>query len=322
MTAVFVGTPILGKNPDVIPVSNSEIQTFKSCRRKWWLAYYRGLRPKMEKMTGPLRLGTRIHLCLELMYGDNQDPLEVHRNLIDTDRQLLLAEERDVTDLENEAELGRIMLEGYLEWLEESGADANLEVVGAEKRVNAHILNGKVEIKGKLDARVLRKADNVRLFMDHKTCQNFSDLTRSAHMDEQLYMYHLLEAMQPEEQERCDGGIFNMLRKVKRTATARPPFYERLEVRHNRYSLDAFWRRLHGTVTTMVAVRQALDDGNDPMVNCYPTPTRDCHWKCEFYAVCPLFDDGSAAEAMVDDFYTTSNPYDRYEETDLPKVTV
>lgn len=312
---VFVGMPVLGKHPDVIPVSNSEIQTFKSCRRKWWLSYYRGQRPKMEKMTGPLRLGTRIHLCLELMYGDDQNPLEVHAALIEEDRAKLLADERDLTELESEAELGRIMLEGYLEWLEETGADSNLEVIGAEKRVSAMIMGGKVEIKGKLDARVLRRADNVRLFMDHKTCQNFGDLTRMAHMDEQLLMYHLLEAMQPDEPERCEGGIYNMLRKVKRTASARPPFYERLEVRHNKHTLDAFWRRLHGTVTQMVHTREALDNGGDHMVHAYPTPTRDCTWKCEFFAICPLFDDGSAAETMLEDYYEPTNPYDRYEET-------
>lgn len=314
-TPFEIGTPVLGTHPGVIPVSNSEIQCFKSCRRKWWLGYYRGMRPKTRRVTGPLALGTRIHICLEEMYGDDKNPLDIHALLIEEDRQKLIAEERDITELENEAELGRIMLEGYLEWLEESGADANLEVVGAEKRVNAMIMDGKVEIKGKIDARVLRKTDKVRLFIDHKTCQNFSDLTRQAHMDEQLLMYHLLEALQTDEDERCEGGIFNMLRKVKRSASARPPFYERLEVRHNKHTLNAFWRRLHGSVSTMVAVREALDNGGDPMVNAYPTPTRDCHWKCEFYAVCPLFDDGSAAETMLADYYEPTNPYDRYEET-------
>jgi hypothetical protein len=33
-------------NSGAYRVSNSEIQTFKDCRRKWWLAYDRKLKPK------------------------------------------------------------------------------------------------------------------------------------------------------------------------------------------------------------------------------------------------------------------------------------
>ncbi len=34
-------------------VSNSEIQTFKDCRRKWYFNYYRQLSPKKIRVASP-----------------------------------------------------------------------------------------------------------------------------------------------------------------------------------------------------------------------------------------------------------------------------
>ncbi len=297
-----------------ISVSNSEIQTFKECRRRWWFIYYRRLGPKNHTVVGPLALGSRVHDALEAYYTDHQDPLKVYATLLEKDRITLLMEERDLTELESEGELGRIMLEGYVEWIAETGADANWEVISAEKKISAPLMHGKVELMGKLDMRVRRLEDDVRLFVDHKTSGNFSDISRTAHMAEQFLMYHLLETLQPEEDQRCDGGVYNMLKKVKRTANARPPFYERLEVRHNKTQLRSFWARIHGVLSTIVSVREALDAGADHHVVAYPTPGRDCTWKCPFFPVCPLTDDGSAAEAMIEDLYIVTNPYERYSD--------
>lgn len=308
------GRPLLGISPALTPVSNSEMKTYKGCKRQWWLAYYRGYHKKARSVVGPLPLGTRIHSVLEAYYTDHADPLRLHAQLVEKDRNVLLAHEQDTADFDKEADLGRIMLEGYLNWLEETGADADLEVVAAEEKLSMPLLDGTIEVRGKLDMRVRRKVDNVRLFMDHKTTANFADLTRMAHMDEQLMLYLMLELLQPDEAERCDGGIFNMLKKVKRTATARPPFYDRLEVHFNKHTMNAFWLRLHGTIQNMVATRQALDAGYDHHLVAYPSPTRDCTWKCEFFQVCPMFDDGSAAEEMLENYYEVGDPYARYEK--------
>jgi hypothetical protein len=307
--------PLLGKNPDLVPISNSEIQTFKSCRRRWWLAYYRGLRPKATKKVGPLALGTRIHAALEGYYSDNLDLVEEYTRLTNLERVSLVATEQDTAKFDGEAELGRIMLEGYINWLEETGADSGLEIVGAEKKVSSLLFDGKVELRGKLDLRVKRKIDGVRLFMDHKSLAAFDSITRTAHMSEQGKMYQLLEMLTTkEEDERCDGLIYNMLRKVKRSANARPPFYERLEVHWNKKTMNAFWTSLHGVITEMMSVRSQLDQGADHTYVAYPSPSQDCTWRCEFFQVCPLFDDGSAAEEFIEAFFDQGSPYDRYDE--------
>ena len=63
----------------------------------------------------------------------------------------------------------------------------------------------------------------------------------------------------------------------------------------------------------MLQLEKALDDGESPMHVAYPTPHNDCSWKCEFRAVCPMFDDGSHAEGVIASAFKVHNPYQRYE---------
>ena len=294
-------------------ISNSELQTFKDCRRKWWLSYYRRLQPKMESKTGALALGSRIHQALDDYYSKDIPLIEAHAALVEKDKLILANSFRDTSDLDSEAELGRIMLEGYLQWVEENGIDAELEMISTEEIISMPLLDNSVVLQGKIDMRVRRKADGVRMFRDFKTVGgSFTDFSSMAHMNEQILTYMMLETAQNKEGERSEGGIFTMLKKVKRSANARPPFYEQLEVRHNVFALRSFWQRIHGTLSDMLNTRKALDEGGDHRFVAYPRPSRDCKWKCQFFTICPMFDDGSAAEAAIEDAFEVSNPYAYY----------
>jgi CRISPR/Cas system-associated exonuclease Cas4 (RecB family) len=302
-------------------VSNSEIQVFKDCRRKWWLNYYRRLMPKTTQYTGALALGSRIHEALDQHYSKGIDLLEAHRLLVEKDIAALVEDYRDTSDLEAEAELGRIMLEGYLEWIEDQGIDAELEMISTEEIIEMPLLDGEVILQGKLDMRVRRKIDGVRMFRDFKTVGgSFADFANQAQMNEQILTYMLLEhAQNVDPSERSEGGIFTMLKKVKRTANAKPPFYEQMEVRHNVFTMRAFWQRIHGTITDLMNVKKSLDAGADPNFVAYPRPGKDCKWKCQFYTICPLIDDGSSAEAAIADMYEVADPYGYYKTEDEKK---
>jgi len=297
----------------VVRLSNSELQTFKDCRRKWWLQYYRRLQPKYKDVTGALALGSRIHEALDQYYSKGVPLLEAHSNLVNAEKALLLEEFKDVSELEKEAELGHIMLDGYLQWVEENGIDAELEMVSTEEQITAPLFNGEVELTGKLDMRVRRKLDGARMFRDFKTVGgSLSDFANLAPMNEQIMTYMLLESTKEDEKNRSDGGIFTMLKKVKRTANARPPFYDQIEVRHNIFTLRSFWDRIHGTIADLMRVRKALDEGESPAFHAYPRPSRDCKWKCPFFNVCTLVDDGSAAEQAISEMFEEADPYAYY----------
>jgi hypothetical protein len=247
--------------------------------------------------------------------------LEAHSQLVERDLAKLVAEYRDTYDLEAEAELGRIMLEGYLEWMAAEGIDADLEMISTEEIIQMPLFDGDVVLQGKLDMRVRRKSDGVRMFRDFKTVGgSFSDFANQAQMNEQILTYMLLESAQNKNpEERSEGGIFTMLKKVKRTANARPPFYEQIEVRHNQYTMRSFWQRIHGTISDLMNVKKSLDAGADPNFVAYPSPGKDCKWKCQFYTICPLIDDGSAAEAAISEMYESADPYGYYKSEDEKK---
>lgn len=297
----------------IVRISNSEIQTFKDCRRRWWLTYYRRMRPKNKDYTGALALGSRIHAALDEYYSQGVALLDAHAELVEADRALLEAAGRDLDTLNAEAELGRIMLEGYLQWVEDNGIDSELEIISTEEQISMPMFDGSVELQGKLDMRVRRRIDGVRMLRDFKTVGgSLSDFANLAPMNEQALTYMLLEMMKEGEESRSEGAIFTMLKKVKRTAAAKPPFYDQLEVRHNIFTLRSFWDRIHGTIADMMRVRTALDAGSSHANVAYPTPTRDCKWKCQFVSICTMFDDGSSAEQALTDMFEEADPYEYY----------
>lgn len=304
-------------------VSISELRTFRQCRRKWWLQYHRGLALRVEPPMGARALGTRIHSALETYYtpGGGGSPLHAMQRLEEQaahDRALLsqAAEDPDepvgyevVKQLDDDLALARIMLAGYWEWLEESGADADLHVLESEQELRVGSPHPDYHLLGKLDARARRQRDGFQFFIDHKTAKDFR-IEKTARLDEQFLMYDLLLRIATDE--HVDGGVFNVLRKVKRTKTAKPPFYKRIEVRHNRVQLDSFWARLFGLLEEMSRAENELASGVAPVACVPPTPGHHCSWSCDFMPVCVMFDDGSRVEEAVENLYRERNPYDRY----------
>jgi len=327
-----VAEPTLAEGAVSAPVmkfSNSELRAFKRCRRKWWLAYYHKLTPRRDGV-GPLSIGNMIHHPLELYYAeparapetfDWETPLARH-----VEARL---EDPNLPDhlhgrMLEDYELVKIMLRGYFEWLVEEGADSEINVLSAEREIEAylgHIEGAEVWLIGKLDTETELRSDGRVVFMDHKSCQTLSDLPKTGPLDEQLKTYGLLQRMEAIAEGRPDqrfasGGMWNMLRKVKRTARSNPPFYGRASVSHNDTVYRNFHKRVWGEVTDILRVRRYLDEGADHQVVAYPNPTRDCSWDCPFFMTCPQFDDGSDVESVVQLEFVQHDPYERYTEVE------
>lgn len=304
-------------------ISNSEIQCLKRCKRKWWFTYYRNLKMKRPETAGPRQVGTRVHACVATYYDLKSDGLS------DAEAQAAAMVQHDElaaedversngdSDTVKEVDLTKAILEGYFEWLEEEGADEGLTVIAAEETVDLERTvpgtSTPVTIGAKLDLRV-RSEDGTTSFLDHKIVQEFTTPTRALHLDEQMLMYNwLLEQTTP---GRVDGAIYNMMRKVKRTARANPPFYARFTVRHTAQEIESFRIRLIGELQDLIYLREQLDDGMDPRQVAYPTPTRNCSWDCDFFAVCHLMDrPQDKPEKLVSRLYVVGNPYERYDES-------
>lgn len=305
--------------------TNSELSTYKRCRRKWWLAYHRRLRLKARSLVGAAPIGTRVHQALEPWYQpagvERVDPRTALEAVIHTDKVALIESwtgepehlDEQIRQFEKESELCRAMIEGYVQWLEETGADSDFEVIASESAVEYEIAPG-VSLAGRLDTRVRRIHDGALLFLDHKTTDNFTILTRQLPTAEAMQLYEILQrATNPTE--RNAGAIYNMLRKIRRSGTAKPPFYERAEVRFNDFQLESAWYRVLGTIADIQRTEDDLSSSPaHPEMFVYPSPTRDCSWDCEFYLLCPAFDDGSRVDAMIDSLYEVGPLLERYPE--------
>lgn len=318
-------------------ISNSEIQTFKRCRRKWWLAWFRDLRLRAESPVGVRQIGDRVHRALREWYVPHRgagraDPRDALEALIKSDWEALaklppageITQEAVAAQFQKEADLERVILDGYVQWLTETGVDADYVVIEPEAYLEAPVpgITG-VLVIGRLDVRVRRLSDDLRLFMDHKVVGDFTRSTRVLHLDEQVLTYMLLEQLQSDDDDQATAGaLYNMLRRSKRTAAARPPFFQRVEVHHNPAELDSFTRRLRGVVGQIEDVRWHLENtSSDPLQLVYPTPTSDCAWQCPFFGVCGMFDDGSRVEAAVNRYYEKTDPTSYYVDTELRETS-
>lgn len=332
------GPKYLYNNPHVRYISNSEIQTFKDCKRKWWLAYYRGLSPKAKKFLGPLAIGGRIHRALEDYYVppeyiqfDPRDSIELHiEGDFERVKQVYGDEipEDFLKQFNKEADLERIMLEGYMQWLEETGADSDLIIIMPEAYIEVpwgirwHD-NKTVLLIGRLDVLVERETDGKRMFIDHKTLADIN--TRSLVSDEQMLMYGFLVSEYLDwNNYDYPSALYNMLKKVKRTKAAKPPFFNRIEVSYNFYQAKAFEQHLGIILKEIFNVEHQLAHMREPWNVThhdvvYPRPTRDCAWKCDFYQVCSMFDDGSRVENMLTEHYDAVDPLAYYHKENNDK---
>jgi hypothetical protein len=328
--------PLRGVQHDVAnglqQVSASKLRDWTRCRRKWWLTWYRELQLPGNPY-GLAAVGTRVHRALAGWYvPDSAGPVPPTDGIelaIKEDWEKIaenLPEDADQREHEYDrwnaaVTLERAMVEGYVQWLEETGADAGLVFTASETELWADISTRAhdgspltVRARGKLDARVVREVDGARLFVDHKTVGDLTKPLKTLHMDVQMLHYGLLEWLGTAEGEaRCDGALYNMLRRVKRTSSAKPPFYAREDVRHSTVQLEQYRRRMLAAARDMHAAEQRLLAGEDPREVAYPSPGPECAWSCDFFPVCPLFDDGSRADDMLRTVYRADDPWNRYD---------
>lgn len=291
-------------------ISNSEIQTYKHCKRRWYMEYYRGL--KKDEVEGPLALGTRVHAALAEYYTADGVPdlaLAHYVDLVQQDTEKTV----DLGAYEKEAKLGYLMLEGYFDWVQETGVDSGLEIISPESEIEYTftIWGTSITFLAKRDIiGIDHNFSDRRFFLDHKTCQSLQNPLLD--LDEQVLTYAIIEKLVHPD-EPVQFAFWNMLKKVMRTGRATPPFYDRVQLEISETKLRNHWNKLVGVIGDIIETRKKLDAGVDHRQACYPSVSSRCNWGCQYRNICPLFDDGSYVEEFIDRIYVKSEPYSRYE---------
>jgi len=305
-----------------LSVTQSDLASFVTDRRSWFLGVYLGLRSKTPVVTGAACLGTRLHAALEEYYGYSRDLLDAYDDVVRKERlRLSLATfYYDKEEWEKEVSLGRTMLEGYEEWLVETDADRDLEVIAAEQKLT-HIIDVEgtpVELKGKIDCRMRNTFTGQAIIMDWKTTGTFDKLTEIAHQAPQLLTYCTLSQLvfkdEPENASQC--AMYTMFRRVGRSARAKPPFYDRITVNHSKTRLRIFYTQLYGMLCDYTAAVAALDAGVDHRMVAYPNPNPWSRYS-PYRGIIELMYDGSRVEDMIAEQFVQSDPHARYEEPGL-----
>ena len=281
------------------PLTNGELVSYRRCKRQWWLKYVRQLRPRVpEEPETPRSVGLTYHDLMKRWYR---------------------GQAISGTDLENADDMSRTMFEGYLEWLEESGADRDVKIVSTERTIEAELpaATTRKRIWAKADVR-LRQDDKFAV-MDHKTVGSLGDFDRTAVMQTQPLHYMLVErllGLPPAEWAMT--FYYNLARRVKRTQRAHPPFYARPPVYHTDTELKSYELRTASQAGEMAVLEDVLTQyrGNNrvELQTAYPTPQKSCAWDCDFFAVCPLFDqDRAAAEHVISLEYEEGDPLEHHD---------
>jgi len=307
----------------VITISNSEIQKFDRCRRAWYLSYYLGASPAEPEIVGNGILGTRVHAALEGMDGYGLDPLAVLAILYSQ----ALEEHPDwQADINAEWDMARIMVEGYVEWAAETGADASLRTVAVEQEVCVPFprLPG-VTLRARLDRVVLDEETGLLSFLDNKTAATFE---KHEHLetDPQFLFYAVVQRLaKTPASPQVDGGIVRTLRRVKRTAASKPPYYATDSFRYSPERIEAAELRIAAICREIMSARHELDhvyryySGDLETVNrvqrseLYPSQAfGGCKsWECPFVTLCPMMDDGSDWPGVIRDsgHWKQQDPY-------------
>jgi len=298
-------------------LAHSELKTFSTCKRKWFLSHYLkyGVLPDEASPVGKAPMGTRVHLCMEAYYGYGLDPLAV----LDWQyREEVALHPEWESELVKEHKLATAMVEGYFDWASDTGFDVGIDVVATEQQVSYDIAD--FTLIAKLDMTVQRELDGATLFRDWKTVDTLTKAD-AVQRDTQMRTYALLRALTARgEGQRVDGGQYVMLRRSARTARAKPPFYGVAEVRYNRHDLNSVWQRTRAIGKEIVDTTAALDEGAPHHEWCYTSPGDHCAWACIFRDVCPMADDGSRLDDALAGNFSKIDPYARYQDDAMERA--
>lgn len=296
-------------------LSNSELNTFMTCRRQWYVKYYLHLAKKSDgtEYNGALNYGTRIHKALEGWYIPDEaarvDPRQSIVTIYDEQEEIALNAGADMKKFANDRKSSIFLVEYYMKKIDE-GLDDEFNYIAAEQEYKI-TLGKDLYFRGQIDAIVERKTDGARFVMDHKTYVSPEQNLLVAQINPQFLGYMAL--YRANNKDYLAGSILNIFRKVKTERTAKE-IIVRETIRHNQLETDNHLKKIKVIAKEIKSLKAKLDKGDAPNIVAYPNPTTDCSWRCEFLPVCHMFDDGSYWQEFLDRHYVQYDPNARYND--------
>lgn len=323
-----------------IRVSNSKVNTFRRCKKKYEYRYVMGLRPK--KRERPLELGSWVHKLLETHY-DGEDWKATHK-LLTKQFYGLFEEEREM--LGDVPETARAIMKAYLRRYAEE--DKQYRVVDSEMNEFVTLPNGiQLQIvvdlivedrRGRLwpwDHKVRTKfGDGDSMLIDPQLSLYFQGLKMLGYKNIAGVVYNELAAKPPREpnllasrkrlEKRQDihTDVYTYMRAIRRhgfdpsdyadilrrlAVTQRGKFFRRTVLPKDAPQLRTVMGELVMTAGDILRAERRVE---------FPRTfiPRQCKWDCAYKELCIAQMHGSNIDTMVKTGFTTSDRLRRGEE--------
>lgn len=272
------------------PISFSQLDTFRQCPLKHFLAYREGYRPHEE--SEKFQLGTLWHKMLEVHYAVIKEWQEAN-GWIGKMRYSPIAEAEILTrcaaavglvlsKVKEDAhrELLRWVYDGYVE---QYGADPQWRILAVELRGQVPLAEDRRPLVWIIDLVVEDIERGGVWIIDHKLPGQFASDTE-IELDEQLGLYWLGLTLDPAWQDIAqliNGAMLNEAKKKQNQGDkpgATKGAAQLLEKRFRRTPTDRTVRELEAIRRDALAAMDAMDAG---IVYSSPNP-KECGWKCDF----------------------------------------
>jgi CRISPR/Cas system-associated exonuclease Cas4 (RecB family) len=316
-------------------IHNSGIKAFKECRRKWYLRE----NYKPIKINDNLFLGSGIHYSLEKYYAEGQHLQEAFLEWFDKQLQELEIWEEQMDMLNEKKELGLGMLKHYKIFSDNNDSDYFEKVIDTEIDFEIPVRNLKgnktnCKYAGTVDGLAVDEFGMYWL-LEHKTASRID--TTHLPLDEQVVryiwamqeklgieisgvIYNILLKKTPTEPRVLKSGALSKAKNIKTTFDAyvnslithyggieKVPFAEYNDILTDLRSRDnEFFKRVKVEKTQHeiqdIAKRTYLEykEMSNPQLRMFPSPTRQCNWKCDFREVCIAMNQGLDYEYMLE----------------------
>jgi hypothetical protein len=301
-------------------ISNSEMETFMDCRRKWMLQYHFNWAPIAETIekVAARDAGTVTHAALEAFYLTDEE-----RAGTDVISSMKFERLLGLDPVEAKAVGSKIfdkahaMYTGYLEWLEQTGVDEGLSYASIEKSIETvHPDHPDVVVRGKMDHEIQDSSGNW-FVGDWKTSVDIARPIQLMNLGIPQALTYVWASGRENRDRVYLGALWSIMRNVKRGPKAEPPFFARHLVRISSEDLASHEQHLSGVLSEMKHVKAELDRGVNHNLAAFPHRSENCLWKCPFLSVCGSMNSPRVTPENLEEFeYVRIDPNARYQRSD------
>jgi len=291
----------------------SEISSFQRCRRKHHFRYNKNVVPvsigPRRPASGKRDAGSAAHKGIEVI--NNGGTLTLARNevtlYVNELRMIRQPEGHVLPPLTKEGDkewweidrLARAMTENYVEWLAE-GNDIGIDIEYVEEEWECLIPGTDFILYGMIDLAFFDPLVRGYVIRDNKSVAAFNQTPEDVDFQLRTYAWAFwrLTGHLPKRAEHL------MMKRVLGTGKATPPFFERYPIQVTKRILESHEAQLIERCREIAMARRRTAD--HPTL--WPNPTKDCSWDCDYRALCPMVDDGSDWEDVLEyDFVAISD---------------